>query len=157
MLYEKIGRKQTFTLGVFLMGISIGSLAFLNKNDGFSVYLIYVVASICGFAQALQLNTAINLISEVIGLRGAGGAFVFGSYSFLDKISTGIVLFLITENSLFKEENEDFIRWITVIIPIASGAISWVLVLFGKAKDYDNSKKKNSKMARMSLADEFAC
>ncbi|EGR32497.1 major facilitator superfamily protein, putative [Ichthyophthirius multifiliis] len=158
-LYQKIGRKQTFTLGVVLMGVSEVALAFMKADDGFSNYFIYVIAAISGFSQAIQLNTAINLISEVIGLRGAGGAFVFGSYSFLDKISTGIVLFIITESSLFKDGNESFIRWVTVIVPIASSILSWILIMVGKAKDYDDknkNKNKNQKIARFSLADEFA-
>jgi len=38
------------------------------------------------------------MISEVIGLRGSNGAFVFGAYSFLDKISGGIAIFFMTNN-----------------------------------------------------------
>ena len=33
--------------------------------------------------------------SEVIGLKGASGAFVFGAYSFCDKVAYGIILLLI--------------------------------------------------------------
>jgi hypothetical protein len=53
------------------------------------------VAPIIGIAQAICLNTGITLISDVIGLRGSSGAFVFGCYSFLDKTSTGIILFVV--------------------------------------------------------------
>jgi hypothetical protein len=41
------------------------------------------------------LSTGINLISDVIGSKGDSGAFVFGFYSFLDKISAGILIFSI--------------------------------------------------------------
>ena len=51
-----------------------------------------------GVAQAITLNTGITMISEVIGLRGSSGAFVFGAYSFLDKISGGIAIFFMTNN-----------------------------------------------------------
>ena len=38
------------------------------------------------------------MISEVIGVRGSKGAFVFGFYSFLDKLTNGVILFLITNS-----------------------------------------------------------
>ncbi len=41
------------------------------------------------------LSTGINLISDVIGSKGESGALVFGIYSFLDKISAGIIIFII--------------------------------------------------------------
>jgi hypothetical protein len=53
----------------------------------------------------LVLNTGITLISDVIGVKGKSGAFVFGFYSFLDKISTGIVLFILTNVSLFPKDD----------------------------------------------------
>ncbi|KAL4479870.1 hypothetical protein ABPG74_020386 [Tetrahymena malaccensis] len=154
LLYQKIGRKKTYTLGVFLMLISLIPMGFLQADNSFLKNLIYPLALIVGAAQALQLNTAINLISEVIGLRGAGGAFVFGAYSFLDKLVTGIVLFGITESSYYKNNNPTFIRLVTVVIPCASGLLAWILILFGEAKDYD-PKNKKARISRMSLGDEF--
>ena len=90
-----------------------------------------------------MLNTGITLISDVVGLRGKSGAFVFGSYSFLDKISTGIALFFISESAYFK--NEEFIRWITVLIPGVSCLFAWILVMRGKAKDYNKGKEVKDK------------
>lgn len=123
------------------MLVALIPLTFLEPGHGVLKNLIYPIALLLGAAQALQLNTAINLISEVIGLRGAGGAFVFGAYSFLDKLITGIVLFAITESQSYKDNDPTFIRWIIVIIPIASGIAAWILILFGKAKDYDPKNK----------------
>ncbi|EAS03506.1 MFS transporter (macronuclear) [Tetrahymena thermophila SB210] len=154
LLYQKIGRKKTYTLGVVLMLASLIPMGFLQADNSFLKNLIYPLALVVGAAQALQLNTAINLISEVIGLRGAGGAFVFGAYSFLDKLMTGIVLFAITESSYYKNNNPTFIRLVTVVIPCASGLLAWILILFGQAKDYD-PKNKNARISRMSLGDEF--
>ncbi|KAL4509371.1 hypothetical protein ABPG72_018302 [Tetrahymena utriculariae] len=154
ILYQKIGRKKTYTLGVILMLVSLVPMGFLQADNSFLKNLIYPLALIVGAAQALQLNTAINLISEVIGLRGAGGAFVFGAYSFLDKLVTGIVLFGITQSSYYKNNNPTFIRLVTVVIPCVSGLLAWILILFGEAKDYD-PKNKKARISRMSLGDEF--
>jgi len=120
------------------MVISSVALALLNKEYR---YLIYFVAVFVGIAQSLTLNTGLTMISEVVGIRGSSGAFVYGAYSFLDKISSGIVLFIVTNqpNDIFY--TIPFIRWCIVFIPSGACAIAWVLIMVGKAKDYDNKKK----------------
>jgi hypothetical protein len=45
---------------------------------------IYAMAPFIGISLAIALNAGITLISEVIGLKGSSGAFVFGVYSFLN-------------------------------------------------------------------------
>ena len=98
LMYLKIGRKKVFSIGtIAMLGASVG-LAFLNNKNRDCIYLI---AIFIGIAQALVLNTGITLISDVIGVKGKSGAFVFGFYSLLDKISTGLVLFGLTNSSLF--------------------------------------------------------
>lgn len=90
-----------------------------------------------GIAQAISLNTGITLISDVIGLRGSSGAFVFGMYSFLDKITSGVALFVCTENERFKENDAGYIRftqiknfrWATVLVPTISCVFAWLLVV----------------------------
>jgi len=99
--YNKFGRKHTFTFGTVLGLTSSIALALLNHNTS---WIIYIVAIIIGASQSITLNTGIALISEVIGLKGEGGAFVYGCYSFLDKLMTGIVLFFITDSSYFQVE-----------------------------------------------------
>jgi hypothetical protein len=42
-----------------------------------------------------------------------------------------------------------------VIIPAGASISAWVLILLGKAKDYDKNSKKVAKLSRMSLGDEF--
>jgi len=80
------------------------------------------------------------MISEVIGLRGSSGAFVFGAYSFLDKISGGIAIFFMTNNSSFDDLDINYIRlltillilnyrWITVLVPSISLVFSWLLIV----------------------------
>ena len=43
-----------------------------------------------------MLNISTSLISDVIGKDDQSAAFVYGSYSFFDKIANGIILFVIT-------------------------------------------------------------
>jgi Na+/melibiose symporter-like transporter len=97
-IFQKIGRKNTFSIGCICMIVSATGLALIDPN---TKWVIYIIAILIGATQALVLNTGITLISEVIGVRGSSGAFVFGCYSFLDKIATGIVLFAITSAPAF--------------------------------------------------------
>lgn len=66
----------------------------------------------------------------MIGLRGSSGAFVFGSYSFLDKISSGIVIFFCSNGTFF--EDPFYIRWIIVLVPGISAILGWILVITAK-------------------------
>ena len=95
---------------------------------------IYPVAFFIGASQALVLNTSIALISEVIGVKGSSGAFVFGFYSFFDKFSGGIALFTITILPGFSDSVE-YIRWVTVLVPLISGLVAWIFVLVQKTKE----------------------
>jgi Na+/melibiose symporter-like transporter len=98
VLYSKIGRGKTLLFGALLEGISLIILYFLTYE---SKDYIYVLAILIGFSQTMVLSTGINLISDVIGSKGDSGAFVFGIYSFLDKISAGIVIFTVANLSCF--------------------------------------------------------
>jgi hypothetical protein len=45
------------------------------------------------------MNSVINFICDIIGANSSKGGFVFGTYSFMDKISTGFVVYFITNGS----------------------------------------------------------
>ncbi len=47
------------------------------------------------------------LQSEVVGKDGSDGAFVFGLYSFVDKVINGIILFALLVNS-YQFENLEY-------------------------------------------------
>ena len=101
-IYARIGRKRAFSIGTVMMLVASIGLFFIEENFR---WLVYIIALFIGAAQALVLNTGITLISDVIGVRGKQGAFVFGVYSFLDKIATGVILFLLTNSTLFPDED----------------------------------------------------
>ncbi len=56
---------------------------------------MYPIAILMGVSQSIMLNTSINLIGEVVGLRGDQGAIVYGFYSFFDKSANGLALYII--------------------------------------------------------------
>jgi len=134
-VYEKIGRKKAFTLGAFAALIGTTIMMFLDES---SRKFIYPLAIVIGIGQSISLNTGISLIGEVVGSKGSSGAFVFGAYSLLDKFSCGIVLYLVVNMRDIKiQENANYLRICTCLIPAASVLVAWLLALSGKAADYD--------------------
>lgn len=94
---------------------------------------MYAVSPFIGIAQAITLNTGITLISDVIGLKGSSGAFVFGAYSFLDKISSGIALFFCSYGDVL--DHVELVRWLTVLVPSISCFIGCILVVTAPTKN----------------------
>ncbi|KRX01868.1 Major facilitator superfamily domain, general substrate transporter [Pseudocohnilembus persalinus] len=138
ILFQKIGRKRTYLIG-FLFGCAstVGLLLLSVETKQW----VYLVAAIIGVAQALCLNTGITLISDVIGVRGSEGAFVFGVYSFLDKFLTGIVMFVILAFKSF-EDSPSAIAWTISLVPFVSIVGAGICIYFIQTKN-DGFKHNN--------------
>ena len=66
--------------------------AFLTTSSSIN-WLVYPLAMIQGVGIAMMLNTSTSLISDVIGSESESSAFVYGIYSFMDKMANGILLY----------------------------------------------------------------
>lgn len=135
IIYAKIGRKKTFTLGAVSAIAGVIIMMFLGSD---SQYFMYPTAVLIGIGQSICLNTGIALIGEVVGVKGASGAFVFGVYSLLDKFANGIILYLVMNlEDVSDPSNSTYIRICACILPGAAIILGWVLIMIGKAADYD--------------------
>lgn len=135
IVYEKIGRRRAFAIGAVAALIGTVVMMFLGPD---SKAFMYPLTIIIGVGQSVILNTSISLIAEVVGGKGASGAFVFGAYSLLDKFANGIALYAVMNiKDVSDPKNDDYVRICTSIIPAISVIFAWVLVLIGKATDYD--------------------
>lgn len=76
-----------------------------------------------------MLNTATSLISDVIGKDAESSAFVYGAYSFFDKVANGVIIFVITSNF---NESATALRWIIGTIPIFCSIAAFALTYLGK-------------------------
>jgi hypothetical protein len=79
----------------------------------------------------------------VIGKNEQSAAFVYGAYSFLDKLTNGIILFFITANCI---NDEVALKWIITLIPIICSLGAFGLTYIGK-------KYYSGKMAKLSIGD----
>ena len=76
-----------------------------------------------------MLNTATSLISDVIGKDAESSAFVYGAYSFFDKVANGVIIFVITSNF---NEDPNALKWIIGTIPIICAVCAFALTYLGK-------------------------
>jgi hypothetical protein len=76
-----------------------------------------------------MLNTATSLISDVIGKDAESSAFVYGAYSFFDKVTNGVLIFLVT--SYFNQDTEA-LRWIMGLTPVVCSILAFGLTYIGK-------------------------
>jgi len=95
----------------------------------------------------MVLSTGINLISDVIGNKGESGAIVFGIYSFLDKISAGVIIFALAKLPPFvshlqsiNDEQAGVVRMTVAILPMLAAVSGAVFVLFANVSEYLGQK-----------------
>lgn len=84
--------KAFFIAGAIIWIISGGGMFVLPSNLH---NLMYIISIAVGIANALMLVTGISMQSILVGDDLNGCAFVYGSLSFLDKLSCGIALYIL--------------------------------------------------------------
>ncbi len=88
-----------------------------------------------------MINTATSLISDVIGKDAESSAFVYGSYSFVDKVANGIIIFVVTS---YFNNSDIALRLIIGLIPILCSVSAFLLTYYGRNRFSD-------RMARLSI------
>ncbi|KAM3967656.1 major facilitator superfamily domain-containing protein 12 [Aphomia sociella] len=68
---------------------------YIESDDNYKVYYIYVVAVLIGFGGAIMLVTSLALTADLVGTRTEASAFVYGLMSFTDKLACGIAIAVI--------------------------------------------------------------
>ena len=138
--YREVGRKKALILGTIVCLFSLFITLILTVDFN---WVIYFAAAFIGCSQALVVSTGVNLISEVVGDRSSNGGFVFGVYSFIDKILVGVVIYLVTNTQAYSistptESALVFIRHTVAGLP-ALGCLGGTLaVLFYPIPEYLN-------------------
>ncbi|KAE9459863.1 hypothetical protein C3L33_08231, partial [Rhododendron williamsianum] len=88
-----VKRLKLFYSAGGILWICCGSgFLFLPRNIHAAMYFLSIVI---GIANALMMVTAISMQSILVGQDLNGCAFVYGSLSFMDKISCGIALYIL--------------------------------------------------------------
>ena len=90
--------------------------------------MVYPLAFTQGLGLIIMLNTSTSLISDVIGSASANAAFVYGVYSFFDKLANGSLLYFMVESY---SKDAAVLRWIMAITPIVCSVGSLLLSYIG--------------------------
>ena len=107
---------------------SIGSIpyGFLTDNPA-TRWLVYPTAAIQGVGIAMMLNTSTSLISDVIGSDSEASAFVYGIYSFVDKIVNGFMIyFLVADYSTNNTALRLIVTGIPVVCSFGTAILTWI-------------------------------
>ena len=112
-------------VAIVLILISSVPLAVLGES---SQHWTYPLFALQGVGIAILLNTATSLISDVIGKDSDNSAFVYGVYSFCDKVANGILLLIMVE---YYSKNTTALKWIMSLVPILCATIAFICTYIG--------------------------
>ncbi|XP_020619286.1 major facilitator superfamily domain-containing protein 12-like [Orbicella faveolata] len=93
-LNKRLGSKITFSLGCML---AMSACFWFYVQDIRGRNVVYATAIIMGCGGSVMLVTSLSLIAELIGHDKKSGAFVYGTISFTDKLSSGVIIAIIQE------------------------------------------------------------
>jgi len=123
-------RNRFYPLFLSIIVITLGSLPYVFLTSDPNVrWVVYILSSIQGIGLAIMLNTATSLISDVIGKDADSAAFVYGAYSFFDKVANGVIIFIITS---FYNTDPTALKWIIGTTPIICSVSAFGLTYLGK-------------------------
>lgn len=129
-LNRRLGRKSVFILGFLLTSLGLTAMIFLPPIDSPHsqwTYLIYPACILVGLGNGSIMVCCNQLTSDLIGSRTNYAAFVFGSFSFTDKLSNGIALFLL---QTFNDDSAGYTRWALTLPPIGAALLGSLMVLW---------------------------
>ncbi|XP_045775137.1 major facilitator superfamily domain-containing protein 12-like [Maniola jurtina] len=119
-------RKLSYLLGC--AGAISGLLwIYLESDDIFKEYFIYVVAVLIGFGGAQMLVTSLSLTADLVGATTDASAFVYGLMSFTDKLSCGAAIALIQMYA--DEAGVSYYRYVLSFVCGAAAALGLALTL----------------------------
>ena len=130
-------KKRLVMIALSSFFVTIGCLPMYFLNGNFR-YPIYILAFIFGIGFSQGLSTVSSLTNDVVGSKGAQGAFVYGAYSFTDKLSCGIVLAVFLP---YAKNSADILKFSMPIFPPASLICAFIIVYMrGLCKNVKDDK-----------------
>ncbi len=135
----RFGRRVSYTIGTLLAGLAFATMLSITPEYSF---LVYPAAILLGAGNATLMVTTVSLEADLVGSGCPSGAFVYGSFSLLDKAGNGVLILAIQYlQPVFPgDERSDFTRVVTAAVPLVAaivGALNAVVMVPKKfAKPY---------------------
>lgn len=133
-------RNRFIPMFIAIIITTAGSIPLFILNEQ-SRYFVYACSPVVQIGLAIMINTSTSLISDVIGKDADSSAFVYGFYSFMDKIANGVAI----ERALkLFEKDKTGLKVIMGGLPIFCSIVAFLLTYLGKSL-------YSEKQARLSL------
>ena len=125
-IFNEYNRISTLMFGTLLVVIS--SIPFLFMQES-THWFVYACVPVQGIGLAIGLNVSSSLISDMLGRNNKNSAFVYGSYSLLDKLGSGILLVCIGETVI---EQTIYLRLLLTFLPILTSFLALIFAYLGQ-------------------------
>eukprot|EP00794_Sanderia_malayensis_P003502 gene3502-4002_t len=136
-LTKRIGSKFTFIIGCLCALTSFVWLFLVTRDARKSVY---VAAILMGSGCSIMLITSLAMTADLIGSHKGSGAFVYSAMSFTDKLSSGIVIYVIQQLKP-SEDSGTFTRYVQSIVTGVSCILVLAYVAIFFPSDYSKKPK----------------
>ena len=153
-LDKKIGSEKSYM--VALTGISGACVMwyFIDHDH----WMVYIPCGIFGFFSSLLMVSCLSIVAQLIQDL-PGSAFVYGAFSFTDKLSSGAVIMVIQYGSTLQHNDDDrgkYYRLVVSALPLCVAAIAVVFVLlsmrFTSPESWDAFMEKKEEKKRSGSA-----
>lgn len=146
---KKNHRIIVFIISLFVVSIGCIPLYFLGPN---SAWVSYIMAFPIGMGFSMGLSGASSLINDLVGSNGSKGAIVYGTYSFMDKISCGVLIFFMIQ---FAENNLTILKIFISYFPTISifAALICIIIKRSNSKIIDEIGNKRDKKQYGTITD----
>jgi len=143
-------KKRVLMMLYSFIFVSCGTLPMFFLSHEFR-YPLYFLAFIIGIGFSQGLATVSSLINDVVGCKGAQGAFVYGAYSFTDKLSCGIALAFFLP---YAQNSKAALQYSMPFFPPATILCGLILV-FMRKQCLDKNEKKAKEEEEEAKAREY--
>jgi len=135
---KHFGRRLVFVFGSLITGGGIATIYFTPQNLW---EIVNAAAVLLGIGTTITLVTSITITADLVA-TSTHGAFVYGAFSFADKLANGIAI----QFTAMYSNNAEAVRWIITLVPGSSTLLS-ILTIFTIARYYTFFKKTTSEEA----------
>lgn len=146
---KKNHRITVFIISLLVVSIGCIPLYFLGPN---SAWVSYIMAFPIGIGFSMGLSGASSLINDLVGSNGSKGAIVYGTYSFMDKISCGVLIFFMIQ---FAENNVTVLKIFISYFPTISifAALICIIIKRSNSRIIDDITNKRDKKQYGTITD----
>jgi len=137
ILTKRIGGRFTFIIGC---AAALGAFVWLFLVTTAAKKSVYAAAILMGSGCSVMLVTSLAMTADLIGSHKGSCAFVYSAMSFTDKLSSGIVIYIIQQLKPVTHSSQ-FTRYIQTTVPGGSCLVALICVIFFFPPDFTWKRK----------------